>query len=48
MACKKGFNNLGKDGLIEWDGETITGAIYLVEDDDIEIEYNGISLKPIK
>ena len=47
-VCKKGFNNLGKDGLIEWDGEAITGAIYLVENDDIEIEYNGISLKPIK
>ena len=29
MACKKGFNNLGKDGLIEWDGEAITGAFLL-------------------
>ena len=47
-ACSKGFQNLGEDGLLEYNGEAITGAIYRGEDGDVEVEYNGLSLKPIK
>lgn len=46
-ACEKGFQNLGEDGLLEYNGEAITGAIYRGEN-DVEVEYNGLSLKPIK
>ncbi len=46
-ACSKGFQNLGEDGLLEIDGEAITGAIYQAKN-DVEVEYNGLSLKPIK
>ena len=45
-ATSKGFQNLGEDGLLEYNGEAITGAIYRGEDGDVE--YNGLSLKPIK
>ena len=46
-ACKAGFQNLGEDGRLEWNGEAITGAIYL-DEQDVEISYNGISITPIK
>ena len=47
MIAERGFQNLGEDGRLEWDGEAITGAIYH-ESNDKQVEYNGISITPIK